>query len=201
MSQLIKDNTIVSDEWVRVVPPILVERAVKIQAGKPVLFKLPGEESYTAEEFAATTIPATGKVIVPFQIWLDRKADLQTRLDKGELGVWVATHEALEDFAAAEPNLNIFPIIAVFVERFADGRVHTLGNWLRTRYGYKNELRVVGDVLKDQIYFYKRNGYNSYLVKEGKSAEDALKALNDFSQPYQAAVDVAEPVFRRYNRG
>ena len=70
MSNLIKDNAIVSDEWARVTPPSLGEETVRKQAGKVVLFKLTGEETFTAEQIAATQIPSSGRVLVPFTVWL-----------------------------------------------------------------------------------------------------------------------------------
>jgi hypothetical protein len=42
MSNLIKDNAIVADEWTRVTPPSLGEEVVKKAGGKVVLFKLTG---------------------------------------------------------------------------------------------------------------------------------------------------------------
>ncbi len=100
---------------------------------------------------------------------------------------------------AAFPDLNVLPLIAVFVEKFADGRNFTLGRLLRERHGYKNELRAVGDIMRDQLYFLKRCGFNSYEVKEGRNAEEAIASLSDFSQPYSAGVgDV--PVWRRVDR-
>ncbi len=45
MSQLIKNNAIVADEWTRVIPPTLGEEVVRKQAGKVVLFKLASQPS------------------------------------------------------------------------------------------------------------------------------------------------------------
>lgn len=204
MSQLIQlaadgQASIVADAWTRVVPPAAGEESVRKQAGKVVLFKLTGEQTYTAEQIANTEIPATGKILVPLTIWQARKAELQSRLDAGELGIILATNETAEALQAEFNDLNTLPLIAVFVERFADGRIFTLGNWLRTRFGFKNELRAIGDVLRDQLFFHKRAGFNSFLIRADRSAEDALASLNDFSQPYQGGVaDV--PVWRRVNR-
>ena len=204
MSQLIQLATngqasIVADAWTRVVPPAAGEESVRKQAGKVVLFKLTGEQTYTAEQIANTEIPATGKILVPLTIWQARKAELQSRLAAGELGIILATNETAEALQAEFTDLNTLPLIAVFVERFADGRIFTLGNWLRTRFGFKNELRAIGDVLRDQLFFHKRAGFNSFLIRADRSAEDALASLNDFSQPYQGGVaDV--PVWRRVNR-
>ena len=204
MSQLIQlaangQASIVADAWTRVVPPAAGEESVRKQAGKVVLFKLTGEQTYTAEQIANTEIPATGKILVPLTIWQARKTELQSRLAAGELGIILATNETAEALQAEFTDLNTLPLIAVFVERFADGRIFTLGNWLRTRFGFKNELRAIGYVLRDQLFFHKRAGFNSFLIRADRSAEDALASLNDFSQPYQGGVaDV--PVWRRVNR-
>lgn len=204
MSQLIQlaangQANIVADEWTRITPPAAGEETVRKQAGKVVLFKLTGEQTYTAEQIANTEIPATGKILVPLAIWQARKAELQSRLNVGEVGIILATNETAEALQAEFPDLNVLPLIAVFVERFADGRIFTLGHWLRSRFDYKNELRAIGDVLRDQLFFHKRAGFNSFLVRADRSAEDALASLNDFSQPYQGGVNDV-PVWRRVNR-
>lgn len=199
MSNLIKDNAIVADEWTRVTPPILGEETVRKQAGKVVLFKLTGEETFSAEQIAATQIPA-GNVLVPFAVWRANKDALASRISQGEVGLLIATHEAIEDVIAEVKDINAFALVAVYVERFADGRIFTIGNLLRTRYGFKNELRAVGDVLRDQLFFLKRSGFNSYLIRADRSATEALASLKDFSEPYQGAVDIAQPAWRRTNR-
>jgi len=199
MSNLIKDNAIVADEWTRVTPPTLGEETVRKQAGKVVLFKLTGEETFTAEQIAATQIPA-GKVLVPFAVWRANRDALASRVSQGEVGLLIATHEPIEDVIAEVKDINAFALLAVFVERFADGRIFTIGNLLRTRYGFKNELRAVGDVLRDQLFFLKRSGFNSYLIRADRSATEALASLKDFSEPYQGAVDIAQPAWRRTNR-
>ena len=199
MSNLIKDNAIVADEWTRVTPPVLGEETVRKQAGKVVLFKLTGEETFSAEQIAATQIPA-GKVLVPFAVWRANKDALASRISQGEVGLLIATHEAIEDVIAEVEDINAFALVAVYVERFADGRIFTIGNLLRTRYGFKNELRAVGDVLRDQLFFLKRSGFNSYLIRADRSATEALASLKDFSEPYQGAVDIAQPAWRRTNR-
>jgi len=199
MSQLIKSNAIVTDEWTRVIPPTLGDEVVRKQAGKVVLFKLHGEETFSKAQIDATVIPATGKIILPLQVWLAKKPTLNARMNAGEIGILVATHEPIEQLVDEFPDLNVLPLIAVFVERFADGRNFTLGNWIRTRYHFKNELRAMGDVLRDQLFFLKRSGFDSYLIRADRNAQEAIASLNDFSQPYQGATDDV-PVWRRINR-
>ena len=204
MSNLIKLDTndsasIVQNEWTIVkLPPSQVE--ARKQAGKVVLFKLTGEKTVTDEQISGTEIPASGKIIVPLSVFIHRKAELQSRLSVKEVGVWIDTHEVLADLIENQADLNALPIIAVHVERFADGRIFSLGTLLRTRYGFENELRAIGDVLRDQLFFLKRSGFNSYIIRADRSAEEALASLNDFTIPYQGAVDEALPAFARYNR-
>jgi uncharacterized protein (DUF934 family) len=200
MSQLIKDNAIVVDEWTRVIPPTLGDEVVRKQAGKVVLFKLHGEETFTPKQINATEIPTSGKVLLPLTIWIANKDALTDRMIAGEIGILLQTHEPIESLIEAFDDINNLPLIAIYVERFPDGRNFTLGNLLRTRYGYQNELRAVGDILRDQLYFLKRSGFNSYEIRADRNAEEAIASLNDFTQPYQGAVDESNPVWRRVTR-
>ncbi|HNZ57435.1 MAG TPA: DUF934 domain-containing protein [Methylophilaceae bacterium] len=204
MSRLItlKNGTaeIATDQWTLVNLPESQVEARK-QAGKVVLFKLTGEQTVTDTQIANTVIPETGNIIVPLSVFIARQQELKARIAKGEIGVWLATHELLESLTQAWADLNSLPIIAIFVERFADGRIFSLGNLLRTRLGFKNELRAFGDVLRDQLFFLKRSGFSSFAIRADRSALDAIASLNDFTQPYQGAVDEPRPVFKRYNRG
>jgi len=204
MSNLIKLNngaaSVVEDDWTLIqLPATQVEE--RKQAGKVVLFKLTGEATVTDAQIADTVIPATGKIILPLSVFIARNSEIKDRIAQGEIGVWLATHELLENLTQQQADLNALPIIAIFVERFADGRIFSLGNLLRTRFGFKNELRAFGDVLRDQLYFLKRSGFTSYLVRADRSAQEAIASLSDFTKPYQGAVDEPRPVFKRYNRG
>ncbi len=187
------------DDWQLVKLPASQVEARK-QAGKIVLFKLTGEKTVSDEQIANTVIPAHGKIILPLTVFIARKAELQTRLSKNELGVWLDTHEVLHTLIENQADLNALPIIAVHVERFADGRIFSLGTLLRTRYGFKNDLRAIGDVLRDQLFFLKRSGFSSFAIRADRNATQAMISLNDFSTPYQGAADEAQPAFRRYHR-
>jgi uncharacterized protein (DUF934 family) len=199
MSQLIIGDKIAQDEWTRVLPPVYGDEPVRKQAGKVVMFKLHGEDTFTQKQVDGTEIPASGKILLPLPIWLANKDALASRMAAGEIGIVLQTHEPIEALAEAFNDLNSLPVIAVYVQIFADGRNFTLGNLLRTRYGFKNELRAVGDIMRDQLYFLKRSGFNSYQIKEGRNAQEAIASLNDFTQPYQGATDDV-PVWRRVSR-
>ena len=60
---------------------------------------------------------------------------------------------------------------------------------MRERYKYEGELRAIGDVLQDQLFFMKRCGIDSFKVRDDKNIEEALKSFKDFSVRYQAAAD------------
>lgn len=204
MSKLIKQGSagaqIVADDAWQIVRVPVVQEEVKKQAGKVVLFKLTNAESATPEQIAATQVPA-GKVVLPLAVWLARKDEFATRLAAGEIGVWLETYELVETLAASQADLNMFPLIGVFIERHADGRAYSSASLLRTRYSFRNELRAFGDVLRDQLFFLNRCGFSAFEIRADRSAEDALASLRDFSEPYQAAVVVDQPLWRRHSRG
>jgi uncharacterized protein (DUF934 family) len=45
-----------------------------------------------------------------------------------------------------------------------------------------------------------RCGFNAYAIRADRSAADALASLRDFSEPYQGAVNIPQPVWRRVAR-
>ncbi|MCB1659166.1 MAG: DUF934 domain-containing protein, partial [Pseudomonadales bacterium] len=59
------------------------------------------------------------------------------------------------------------------------------------------ELRATGDVFKDNMFYLKRCGFNSFAVRVDKDIHVALQGLNDFSESYQASVDESRPLYRR----
>jgi uncharacterized protein (DUF934 family) len=146
----------------------------------------------------AVTIPA-GKVLLPLTVWQARQAELAGRSD---VGVWLDSAEPAEALAADVARL---PLIAVNFPKFTDGRGYSIATLLRTRYGYTGELRAIGEVLRDQFFFFARCGFDALQPEEGKytdaQLEAALASLADFSEPYQGAVDRPAPVWRRLNRG
>jgi uncharacterized protein (DUF934 family) len=200
MSNLIKHNAILTDEWTLVTLPAPAEDSVRKQAGKVVIFKVTGEPAATPDQLAGATIPAQGKILLPLTLWNARKSELTPRMAQGEIGLWIESYELLEDLLASVEDLNALPVIAIHFPRFVDGRGFSLATLLRTRYGYKHELRAIGDVLRDQLYFMKRCGFDAFALRADRSAEDALASLRDFSEPYQGAVDNPLPVWRRHPR-
>ncbi|MEI8010373.1 MAG: DUF934 domain-containing protein [Candidatus Nitrotoga sp.] len=145
------------------------------------------------EEPERVVVPA-GKVIVPLKVWQAQRNELKSR---AELGVWLASHERPEELKG---EIEMFSVIAVDFPKFADGRGYSIAYNLRARLGYAGELRAVGDVLRDQMFYMQRVGFDSFAPRPDKSIHDALKGLSDFSDSYQAAIDQKIPLFRRVTR-
>jgi uncharacterized protein (DUF934 family) len=141
----------------------------------------------------AVAIPA-GKVIVPLKVWQQQRAALEGRAD---LGVWIGSSERPEEL---KDELSHFKVVAVDFPKFADGRGYSIAYNLRARLGYTGELRAIGDVLRDQLFYMQRVGFDAFAVREDKNIHDALKGLTDFSEVYQASWDQKSPLFRRVQR-
>ena len=135
------------------------------------------------------SLPA-GDVIVPFRYWIEHKPELLERKD-GLTAICIYGDDAIEDVVN---DLQHFQLIALDFPVFKDGRNYSHARLLRDRYGYRGELRALGDVLRDQLFFLRRCGFDSFQVREDKDIEDALKGLSDFSVTYQSAADGATPV-------
>jgi uncharacterized protein (DUF934 family) len=199
MARIILRDRIVEDDWTALRFPAS-EEPVRKQAGKLVLFRLTGETTASAAAIEAMQIPA-GKCLVPLTVWLARRQELEARLAEGTLGVWIESHELAESLAGSIDDLNRFPLIALNIPRFADGRVYSNATLLRTRFGYRGELRAIGEVLQDQLFYMKRCGFDSYAVSINKNIEAALNGLRDFDETYQTAADQPLPLYRRAVRG
>ena len=146
-------------------------------------------EGETPESIA---LPA-GELIVPVRVWLARKNELAER---PQLGLLFEPGDRVEDVAG---DLQRFGVIAVLFPKFVDGRGYSTASLLRQRYGYTGELRAVGDVLHDQLFFMQRVGFDAFQLKDGKSLEYALAAgFTPFSEAYQGSTTQAQPAFRRH---
>jgi uncharacterized protein (DUF934 family) len=137
-------------------------------------------------------IPATGDVIVPLGLWREQRAVLLAR--EGRLGVWL---DGPDDPALIARDLRHFDLIAVNFPQFTDGRGYSIGRLLRERYGWRGELRATGDVLRDQLFYLARCGFDAFALREGQDAQAALASFDDFSDGYQTSVERPQPLFRR----
>jgi len=87
--------------------------------------------------------------------------------------------------------------IAVNFPKFGDGRGYSIARLLRERYGYKGELRAVGEVARDHLHAMAQCGFDAFELRAGEDPQEALKAFGDFSEQYQATTAQPVPLFRR----
>ena len=141
---------------------------------------------------ALPPLPPAGDVIVPLALWQASRDALVSR--RGRVGVWLAGEHDPADIAA---DLDHLHLIAVRFVSFTDGRGYSTARLLRERYGWRGELRAIGDIQRDQVFYLTRCGFDALALREGEDVETALAAFNDFSEAYQTAVDRPVPLFRR----
>jgi len=145
-------------------------------------------EGQTPESLILPVAPT----LLPLAVWAARKTEI---LATGNpVGVWLDSVEGPEPIAS---DLARFAVIGVNFPKFTDGRGYSSARLLRERYGYAGEIRAIGDVLRDQLFYMKRCGIDAFAVREDKDIEAALAGLKVFSEAYQAAVDQPQPLFRR----
>lgn len=131
-------------------------------------------------------------VTVSLRRFVGEQAALQTH--PGRVGVRLHPEDDVDPHL---PALLQLPLLAVEFPRFTDGRGYSLGRLLRERHGYRGELRAMGNVLRDQLFYMHRCGFDAFELQPGKSVTEALEAFAELSVRYQAAVDEPQPLFRR----
>jgi len=137
-------------------------------------------------------LPPSGPVILPFERW---KAERESLLGRNTpLGVRVNNTQAVAELAH---DLDRLEVIVLEFPKFTDGRAYSQARLLRERYGYRNELRATGNVLRDQLLFMQRCGFDA-VEFEHADPEAAWKASTaTFSVFYQPTGDGRTPVERR----
>ena len=133
-------------------------------------------------------LPAYRPAIVPLKLW-------QRHGDQGDLAPWLSSDTVLDEALVGE--LRKAPLIAIDFPAFTDGRGYTLARLLRERHGYQGEIRAIGDVLIDQLFYMTRCGFDALALRDDQPLEDAMRWLKPFSVSYQPGVDVREALFER----
>lgn len=139
----------------------------------------------------AEPLPTAGKFIISLNRWRQEKA---TWRGGGAVGLRMPAEQGLEELI---PDLHEFTLIALEFSVFRDGRCFSLARMLREQLGFRGELRAVGDVLRDQMFYMQRVGINAFEIRGDKCLQEALAGLSDFSAAYQPAADHLLPIWRR----
>jgi uncharacterized protein (DUF934 family) len=115
-------------------------------------------------------LPAAGPVVVSRSRFLAEAEALLARQDG--VGVLLVPGESLDGVAG---HLDRLPLMALRIAKYSDGRPYSVARLLRDRHGYTGELRATGDVLRDQVVFLLRAGFDALDVTHAGT----IQALRD----------------------
>jgi uncharacterized protein (DUF934 family) len=145
-----------------------------VKAGKIV-----ADEFLRVEDGAV--VPATGRVLVPAARFLADLDEFVTR-ERATGVIWPND----KNVAELAPHLDKLALVALVFPAYKDGRAYSQARLLRERYGYRGELRAIGQVLRDQFVFLMRAGFDSFdVVKQAdaEAFEEAARRYSVFFQP------------------
>ena len=171
MPVLVKNLEIVEDPWTLIESPDRDDPAPDAPAIFPFDYWISEFRATTEAKVRALRSPKTG-------FWVDGDADVEQIRDR------------LADAS----------VVAVKFPAFADGRGLSLGVLLRSRCGFKGELRAFGDILPDLAQYLHRSGFDAFLVEDRRAAEVAIASIQSITDHYQASVLEPQPAFRRTRR-
>ncbi|PPD48926.1 MAG: hypothetical protein CTY14_00200 [Methylotenera sp.] len=139
-----------------------------------------------AHEKAWSVPPDESNWMVTLDTWFEHQLSLSNR--QFPIAILIPSDAEFDD----DHNQQIkelcqanIAFIAIDFPIYTDGRGYSLAQLLRNVYGWTGELRAVGDVMIDTVYYLARCGFDSFLVKQGHNAQLALEALSTFTNTYQ----------------
>lgn len=122
-----------------------------------------------------------GDVIVTLEQW--QAGAERLRGHNGRLGLRLKSDQSPAQVAE---DIRHFDLIALEFPRFGDGRAYSYARLLRERHGFKGELRAVGNVLRDQLLFMLRCGFDAFEIAGEGAVEawrEAVAEIDLFYQP------------------
>ncbi len=140
--------------------------------------------------------PAGGRAIVPLARWRSERSALLSAATA--VGVLLSNSEDVE---AVYPEIRDRPLIALQFPAFADGRALSQAVVLRNRLGFIGELRAVGDIVRDLVFWLGRCGFDTIVPRRDQDLEACRLALGELQASYQAAADGRTPVWIRRRAG
>ena len=140
----------------------------------------------------ARTGKRPGAIVVSLADWRRQRVALLRR--GGPVGVRLGAGDDLDDIL---DDLDSIALVALEFESFTDGRGYTQARRLRERYGYRGEIRAIGDVSRDHLAFMERCGFNAFELRTRGGLRDALDAFDEISDVYQPAADARSIIASR----
>ena len=146
------------------------------------------DDPWTAVPEGAS-LPESGALLVSYETWTAHRDALIKR--NVPLGVRLASDQSP---ALIAEDLDRLELVALEFPVFKDGRAYSYARLLRERYGYTEELRAVGNVLRDQFLFMQRCGFDALEVEDPGDADAWTESVAAFSAVYQPATDRRRPI-------
>lgn len=131
-------------------------------------------------------------LIVPLQFWQENSEELADHA--GEIAIWLDSDENVNQIGE---RLHKLPLIALNFPVFSDGRSYTNARELRQQLNYQGEVRAIGDVLRDQLFYMSRCGFDAFDLRFDQDPDICVEAFSDFKTGYQATIAEPDPLFRR----
>lgn len=136
------------------------------------------------------TITAEGEVLpdgaiaIPLARYLAEREAILAR--NAPFAVILSSNEAPD---ALMPDLHRINAVFLTFPKFRDGRGYSWSRMLRQRFGYRGEIRAIGDVLRDQWLFMHRCGVDAMSLRPQTKLDDFHAALAEQTVFYQPGVD------------
>ena len=164
--------------------PTLIKNGALVDDRRQVLNEATGPE--------VLRIVGGKNFIVPLKFWQMFRPEIEEF--GADISIWLNSDENVD--AIAE-EIHSFPMIALNFPVFSDGRSYTNARELREKFNYLGEIRAIGDVLRDQLYYMSRCGFDAFSLRFDQDADACLEAFKDFKTNYQGTVAEPAPLFRR----
>jgi len=141
------------------------------------------EDRFTRVDDDAT-LPEAGAVLVSLARFSAERDVLLSR--GGELGVWLQSSESP---VAIAKDLGRIALVALDFPVFSDGRAYSSARLLRERYGYKGEVRAIGDVLCEQLPYMVRVGFDTFEMQSADALHEFNSVVTEVRVVYQPTAD------------
>lgn len=118
----------------------------------------------------ADDAPVHGKIAVSKARFLRQRSDLIDRTER--IGIYLDSGEWPGDIGEDLRHIRLF---ALHFPKFTDGRNYSIARLLRDRLRFAGEIRARGEVLRDQIAFMLRAGFDAIEASDPRT----VNALRD----------------------
>lgn len=135
-------------------------------------------------QFVTNDVLPEGDICLPLDKWREWAQQLQKH--PGQLGVRLSPADNVAELAG---DIEKLALVELDFPDFADGRLFSIAWLLRSRYGFKGEIRAVGHFMPDQVFYLSRVGVNAFVPAKPEHTAMILAHFDDFSERYQGSVN------------